>query len=685
MALTGLDLIYKDSLNHPGSLTVKLQDGSSVDLAIASSTDDDDDTDFEFTVNGVGDGVANDRIALQTTIDLAKAVGGTVILLAGHNYNVYDTPAVVATASTFSKVTIKSKVIPYQTFSTNAKITFTGAAGLVIQGSRSCRVEGIEFQGPNIFSIASGALNDNSTFLLNGSIRTNRYSPTACIVLDPFHGSVGPGDQYPNLSTYYTPAFAVASAGRTEIVGCVFRGAVTAICNSPSGTLLGGDGLLMDTCLFDTNVTSYACCQAQTKGCLMLNCTTTNSQYMIDTVSFGQRGGYPPVVLGGSAGVVQALFNVGQGFGVFSVTGFFCEVTVRLGTLGSAFGTGGPPAVFTGCEFALYPNDGFDSCDVHLINFRQVVFTGCSFSMNTGTGTMRIHNDDWVTFDRCAFLAATINDHFPIDAQNVARLDMRDCRFIAGGSANYQNGYGVLAESSLVSGATAQLNYVSDGVAEFDLAGAAAELEVGDHLKITTTGYNPMLDDPSASAFATATSIGTVTSITPGVTDTITLSQVPLSVQDVLPATYGYTRRRISFDRFGTTITANGGVDIPYPHAITSGAHALLAFDQFGEVVCGNSSDPTVVAGGSVYLQQGGTVYQNVRSGRVAIGQNTVAADAAALLELESTTQGFLIMRMTEAERDAISSPPAGLIIYNTTTDKLNLRVAAAWEVITSA
>jgi hypothetical protein len=40
---------------------------------------------------------------------------------------------------------------------------------------------------------------------------------------------------------------------------------------------------------------------------------------------------------------------------------------------------------------------------------------------------------------------------------------------------------------------------------------------------------------------------------------------------------------------------------------------------------------------------------------------------------------------MTEVQRDAISAPAAGLVIYNTTTNKLNLRVAAAWEVITSA
>lgn len=58
---------------------------------------------------------------------------------------------------------------------------------------------------------------------------------------------------------------------------------------------------------------------------------------------------------------------------------------------------------------------------------------------------------------------------------------------------------------------------------------------------------------------------------------------------------------------------------------------------------------------------------------------------ASARLDINSTTQGFLPPRMTTAQRDAISSPATGLLIYNTTTNKLNVRAAAAWEAVTSA
>jgi hypothetical protein len=44
--------------------------------------------------------------------------------------------------------------------------------------------------------------------------------------------------------------------------------------------------------------------------------------------------------------------------------------------------------------------------------------------------------------------------------------------------------------------------------------------------------------------------------------------------------------------------------------------------------------------------------------------------DNSAVLDVTSTTQGFLPPRMTTTQRDAITSPAAGLIIYNTTTSK---------------
>ena len=62
-------------------------------------------------------------------------------------------------------------------------------------------------------------------------------------------------------------------------------------------------------------------------------------------------------------------------------------------------------------------------------------------------------------------------------------------------------------------------------------------------------------------------------------------------------------------------------------------------------------------------------------------GINVGAAtpNAAAQLQVDSTTRGFLPPRMTTAQRDAIATPPNGLVLYNTSTDKLQVRAAGAW------
>ena len=50
------------------------------------------------------------------------------------------------------------------------------------------------------------------------------------------------------------------------------------------------------------------------------------------------------------------------------------------------------------------------------------------------------------------------------------------------------------------------------------------------------------------------------------------------------------------------------------------------------------------------------------------VGIGTISPDASAQLEINSTTKGLLPPRMTTAQRDAISNPAIGLMIYNTDT-----------------
>lgn len=67
-----------------------------------------------------------------------------------------------------------------------------------------------------------------------------------------------------------------------------------------------------------------------------------------------------------------------------------------------------------------------------------------------------------------------------------------------------------------------------------------------------------------------------------------------------------------------------------------------------------------------------------------AIGIGTSSLNASAKVQIDSTTQGFLPPRLTTTQRNAISSPAAGLMIFNTTTAKLNFYNGSAWEAVTS-
>jgi hypothetical protein len=67
------------------------------------------------------------------------------------------------------------------------------------------------------------------------------------------------------------------------------------------------------------------------------------------------------------------------------------------------------------------------------------------------------------------------------------------------------------------------------------------------------------------------------------------------------------------------------------------------------------------------------------------VGMGTSAPDPSAILELNSTTQGFLPPRMDNSEINAISNPAEGLIVYSTQSKCLFLFDGANWQKIAYA
>ena len=66
---------------------------------------------------------------------------------------------------------------------------------------------------------------------------------------------------------------------------------------------------------------------------------------------------------------------------------------------------------------------------------------------------------------------------------------------------------------------------------------------------------------------------------------------------------------------------------------------------------------------------------------QVGISTTTITPDASSILELRSTTKGFLPPRLTTTERDLITTPAIGLVIYNTNTSLLNFYNGSSWQI----
>jgi hypothetical protein len=66
------------------------------------------------------------------------------------------------------------------------------------------------------------------------------------------------------------------------------------------------------------------------------------------------------------------------------------------------------------------------------------------------------------------------------------------------------------------------------------------------------------------------------------------------------------------------------------------------------------------------------------------VGIGTTNPNTSAALDITSTTKGFLPPRMTTTERNAIGTPATGLVIFNTTTNGLEVKSSTGWTSLTT-
>ncbi|MBD2753249.1 hypothetical protein [Spirosoma validum] len=70
---------------------------------------------------------------------------------------------------------------------------------------------------------------------------------------------------------------------------------------------------------------------------------------------------------------------------------------------------------------------------------------------------------------------------------------------------------------------------------------------------------------------------------------------------------------------------------------------------------------------------------------QVKIGDNFTAVNANSLLELESTNKALLLPRLNQTQIDGMQNVPAGMLVYNSTTNLLNIRSNTGWITLAQA
>lgn len=136
-------------------------------------------------------------------------------------------------------------------------------------------------------------------------------------------------------------------------------------------------------------------------------------------------------------------------------------------------------------------------------------------------------------------------------------------------------------------------------------------------------------------------------------------------------------------------ITTGGGAATTYIGITNQASNNTNRTHLYGSLTMGSdtvSSGRLTVRGAgttsgantAVFEDSNGSDIVVIRNDGV-VGVGVTSPDASAKLEISSTTQGVLFPRMTTTQRNTISTPADGLVIYNTTDNKLQVRAGGAW------
>ena len=307
---------------------------------------------------------------------------------------------------------------------------------------------------------------------------------------------------------------------------------------------------------------------------------------------------------------------------------FVTGATLGSGTLTLSLSNGKPDVTATGFQFNLSSDGGVG----------QVVQLGDTLNLLGGTGITGVGSaTDTVTFnlDNTAVTAASYGAAdtvatFTVDAQgrltaaadvsiDITASQVSDFNtevkadvftsgnFVDSSEIDFGVTAGASVSAELIDGSIGNARLVNDSLIFAGTAGTDSEVDLGGTLTFVSTDNS-------------------VTITGGGAADTLDLSVAGAGLENI-------------YNINGAQTDASRVYDI--------GAGQVLNFIK-----------------GSINLND--TLYVEESSASVHIGGGTTSPEASAVLEVNSTTKGFLFPRMTSAQRLAIGSPATGLMVYQT-------------------
>lgn len=156
---------------------------------------------------------------------------------------------------------------------------------------------------------------------------------------------------------------------------------------------------------------------------------------------------------------------------------------------------------------------------------------------------------------------------------------------------------------------------------------------------------------------------------------------------DVGRATSTDARFKITNTTSGNAVLSFGTSTVNTLYAVTNGnvgigtstpaAKLHVVGDIFGGSLFFSNANINSFGSAMTFTNNSAERMRISTTGNVGIG--TAAPDASALLDITSRRQGFLPPRMSNSDMVAISSPAAGLVVYDVTNNKLTVYNGSTW------